>query len=109
MRDIIELRDAARAANLANRAEPPGPDLDAAWFGRQLDRLVDDLEADVAGEREARLARIAAVYPEAAAEARAAGLPRVSYVAGPQCGTCANLLTIRDRGRRCRQCLGAGL
>ena len=78
MRDIIELRDAARAARLAQRVIiEPDP--------LYLDRLVDDLERDVVLDR-------LAVYVGGS---------------GPQCA-CGNLVTITDLGRKCRECRRSG-
>ena len=75
VRDILTLRDEARAARLAERVIP-------AVVGSWLDALTAQVEADIVTAR-------LAVY------------------AGPRCA-CGDLLTIADRGGKCRHCRYGG-
>lgn len=74
-RDILALRDAARAAGLANRTILES----APLYFAALELAAEPHPYSVAGLAAADLAG--------------------------RCRTCANLLTIADRGRTCRQCL----
>lgn len=89
-RDILAWRDECRAADLRNRVvvepDPLYIEPGTPWIDALVAQTEADIEADIVVRR---LAEIAAP--------------------GPRCGTCANILTITDRGRRCRECLKGGL
>ena len=86
MRDILTLRDEARAAGLARRViiEP-----DPLYLPDPLAEYVEQAECDLLADAYARA--------------------RLARYAGPRCRRCDNLVTIADRGGICRDCRLGGI